>query len=392
MVAKWSLEFATVVGDRTIERFDADIGRLSKYIGKTGSLDATIPIPNPNIGRRANAVFGGEGRLAMYAYRDNALWWGGFVDTTRISGGRSGSQLDVSGASFESYPDRRTARTKGALTNREQLDIGKFLWDEMQGDGLGASIGVETPQHSPSGRRRDFSWKPSDVRTYGSLLKEVSNRADGFEWIIDIWDDGFVRHRALNMGYPLIGRPTRPYVLTYPGQILEYEIEGDALDGANSFQARGKAPDPVGVAGTPGGGGTASIKQDPIMSAVYQDDGLLRSGHARIDAVIERDTVTQVSTLNDWAKLARDTRSGPLVLPEITCRLDGFDQSILGSELLIRISDLPFPPGPEGAPGYEGLARVIGYEIDPGEQGADDIGRLIFENPYDQDHMKKDPN
>jgi hypothetical protein len=72
--------------------------------------------------------------------------------------------------------------------------------------------------------------------------------------------------------------------------------------------------------------------------------------------------------------------------------MDGFSPAILGSVASIQIRDYPFPTGPAGEPGWQKSARVIGYEIDPGEFGADDVVKLILENPYDDDNMKRNPD
>jgi len=395
----WHLTFATAVGDVTIDSFPCEIEELSRYIGKTGLLDATIPIPNAQVGRRMKDIIGGEGRLSVYAYRDGECWWGGFVDNTRVVSSSLGAVLYVKGSSFEAYVDRREHREDTTWTGVEQTQMARRLWDYMQGTGPGSSIGVNTNIPTLNTKARDMSWLRSDIKTVGSILKEVSNRVDGFEWAIDCYNIGTQRHRDLVVGHPIIGRPETAVTLEYPGDILTYEIEGDALDGATSFQARGKAPDPVGKPGTPGnkdgtgGSGTAAEKVPPIMSTkAFTDDGLHAVGYVRIDATVDRPTVTEVATLDAWAELALEMRSGPLVLPAVVARMDNITQAALGSNFKLRINDYPYPEGPMGEPGYEDIARVIGYEISPAEFGASDVLKLIFENPYDKDNQKRAPD
>lgn len=128
------------------------------------------------------------------------------------------------------------------------------------------------------------------------------------------------------------------------------------------------------------------------MSDEFFADDLINDGYTRVDATVDRPTVTQKVTLDDWARLARDMRSGPLVLPSLVCRMEGFNQAILGSTVKVAIRDFPFPTGRNGEPGWSGAVRVIGYEIDPGEFGGEDIVRLVFENPRDNDNLKRNPN
>lgn len=395
----WHLTFATAVGDTTIDSFPCEIQELSRYIGKTGSIDATVPITNPDLGWRMREVIGGEGRLSVYAYRHGECWWGGFLDNTRVVSSNLGAELQIKGSTFEAYVDRREHREDTKWVGVEQTQMARRLWDYMQSTGPGSSIGVNTNIPNLTTKARDMSWLRADIKTVGAILKEISNRVDGFEWAIDVYDDGVQRHRDLTVGYPIIGRPDVGMTLEYPGDIITYEIEGDALDGATSFQARGKAPDPVGKPGTPGnkdgtgGSGVAAEKVPPIMSSKeFNDDGLHKAGYVRIDATVDRPTVTEVATLDAWADLALKMRSGPLVLPAIVARMDNITQAALGSNARLRISDHPFPEGPYGEPGWEGLARVIGYEISPGNFGADDVVKLIFENPYDKDNQKRSPD
>lgn len=402
----WRVVFARTVNDATIASFDCEISKLSRYVSpKIGELQIQIPVPNYEVGRDATLILNGAGKTSMYVYRDGEIWWGGFMDDVSVNGSGDYPVVTVSGASFEAYLDRREARADFNLS-MEQTNYAKWAWDYVQApigmlDGTirYPNIQVDTPTPKASGRNREFTMVRSDIKTIGSVLKEVSNRADGFEWIIDCFNDNAgVRRRVLTTGYPIIGRPDSGIILTFPGDVIDYSIQTSALDGAISFQARGKAPDPVGSPGTPGnkdgsgGGGTPAEKQPPIMSSIFANQDLLAQGYTLTDTTIDRPTVTEVSTLDDWAKLARELRSGPLSLPSVTCRIDNFTQSILGSTVTLRINDYLWPPGPTGEPGYSTSVRVIGYEVDPGEFGADDIVKLTFEDNADKDNLKRSPD
>lgn len=404
----WRIEIAMATTDKTVDSFECEISQLTRYIGKAGALQGEVPIHSAAIGKRIKPVIGGEGRMTVYAYLGDVCWWGGFLDRTKLVSNAFGAKLEFSGSTFESYPDRREARTDEAFTAKEQTEYARWLWDYIltSGPGTSGNLRINTDFPAVTSKKRDMSWKRSETRTVGAILKEISNRVGGFEWMIDCYNSGGTRFRDLLVGYPAIGRPDYKLTLTYPGNIMEYEIEGDALDGATSFQARGKAPDPVGSpnpskgvydkeTGTTtvvgGGGAKGSEREEPIMSKEFHAEDLMKVGHIRTDATVDRDSVTEVETLNDWAELAREMRSGPLVLPAILARMDGLNQSVLGSNVHLRINDHPFPQGEYGEPGYEHTARCIGYEIDPGEYGAPDVFKVIFENPYDDDAMNRIP-
>lgn len=413
-VGDWRVEFAYTATDATVASFDCTITKLSRFVSpKIGDLQLSIPIPNDAVGRDAYRVLGGEGKMSMYAYRGDELWWGGFVDHTEIdSGGQILPTLTVSGASFEAYPDRREIRHDMSL-DMDQMAYAKFCWDYIQiRDRVGGNINVDTSEAGVfSGQDQKAEVLRSDIRTVGNLLKDVANRIDGFEWIIDCHvDDTGMRRRTLVTGYPTIGRPNGDYVLNYPGNALSYKITGDALAGAVSFQARGKAPTKTSTVKGTGSRGvynpvtrttkivtgsktnTTSTKEPPIMSDEFTNDALIAAGYTLTDATVDRSNIEDVSILNDWANLARSMRSGPLVLPSATARMDGFNQGILGATIRLRITDWPFPTGPNGEPGWEGSARVIGYEVNPGEFGAEDVVSFTFENPYDKDNMQRSPD
>lgn len=395
---EWRVTFARTGNDANIADFDCTINRLARYVSpKVGELAIQIPIPNAEVGADAAKVFDGAGKTSMYVYRDNEIWWGGFMDEAEVDSSGAYPMVTVRGASFEAYPDRREVRTDENLS-MEQTHFAKWAWDYMQ-KSPGGNLLVETPTPPASGRNREYEVKRHEIKSVGTVLKEVSNRANGFEWIIDCYNNTQgTRSRRLVTGYPVIGRPSDGKILTFPGDVITYRVSAAALDGAISFQARGKAPDPVGSPGTPGnkdgsgGGGTPAEKQPPIMSKIVTNEDLLRQGYTLTDTTIDRPTVTEVSTLDDWAELARDLRSGPLTLPYVTCRIDNFTQSILGSVVHLRINDYLWPLGPNGEPGYQINARVIGYEVDPGEFGADDVVKLLFEDPRDADNIKRSPD
>ena len=390
---KWRIVFANSRDDKTLDSFECEISRVSRYIGKAGECEGAIPITNMDIGARASLILGGAGRLTMYAYYGEQCWWGGFLDNTRLVSTDIGTALSFSGASFEAYPDRREARVDAAHKQVEQTEYARLLWNYMQSTGPGSNLLINTDFKPIASKKRDMSWKRSEAKKVSSILKEISNREGGFEWIIDTYEDEGIRRRVLNVGYPQIGRPSSALTLTFPGNIIRYEIEADALDGATSFQARGKAPEPVGTPNPKGTSSTAkgSEPAEPIMSKEFHSDDFLKNGYIRFDQTVERDTVTEVATLNAWAELARSSLSGPLVLPQITAELTAFEQNVLGSNITIRIRDYAHPVGAYGEPGYNHVARCIGYEIDPGENGRQDTVRLVFEDPSDDDHLERSP-
>lgn len=368
----WNVLIATARGDKTIDRFDCNIGSLSSYIGKNGALQATIPIPNAAIGARCQAIRGRAGQLSGYVYYGSDLWWGGLINSTPIKGGRTGSTMGLAGASFESYAGRREVRTDNVWNRVEQLEFPRTAWNAMQSTADG-NLGITVPAAAASGVTRDLTVLRSEARTWASVLNETSSRDDGYEWLIDVYDDGTgKRYRELKTGYPTIGRARFDQIFTYPGNIIDYSIDDDALAGATSFQARGDS------VGPPAAGGSS---QQPLMSTAGAFDAtdLLSSGFLRFDATTDRQGVKDQYTLNNWAARDRALRSGAVPLIDISVQLGGFNRSILGSTFQAQIDDFVFPRGANGEPGYVSRQRCIGYEVKPYERGTADEIKLIIE-------------
>lgn len=366
----WSVVLATAIGDVTIDRFDCNISQLSSYIGKNGALQASVPITNAAIGAKCQAVAGRAGQLTAYVYHDTELWWGGLVNSTPIKGGRTGPTMDLTGASFESYLDRREIRTNTTWNNVEQVEIARTAWNTVQNTADG-NLGINVPSAAASGMLRQLTVLRTEARTWSSVLKEISGRANGFEWLIDVYDDGTgARFRELKIGYPQIGRARFDQVFSYPGNIIDYTLDWDALAGATSFQGRGDAVGP-----------TNGSQQQPLMTAAgaYDATDLLAHGSVRFDATIDRQGVKDSATLNSAIGQVLATRAGAVPFIDIAVQLGGFNRSILGSTFQAQIDDFVFPQGPGGAPGYVGRYRCIGYEVKPEERGSTDEIKLIIE-------------
>lgn len=368
----WNVLIATARGDKPVDRFDCNIGSLSSYIGKNGALAATVPIPNRAIGERCQAIAGRAGQLAAYVYYGADLWWGGLVERTPVKGGRTGPSMEISASSFEAYPARREIRTDSSW-NMEQLEYPRTAWNAIQSTADG-DLGITVPAvAAASGISRAYSVLRSDARTWQSLLKETAAYADGYEWIIDVYDDGTgKRYRELKSGSPTLSRPRFDQVFSYPGNIVDYSLDWDSTAGATSFQERGDS------VGDPAPGGSS---QQPLMSTAGAFDAtdLLNNGFVRFDATTDRQGVKDRATLDNYGARDVKQRSGAIPLLDISVQLGGFNRSILGATFQAQIDDYLFKQGANGAPGYVSRHRCIGYEVKPYERGSADEIKLIIE-------------
>jgi hypothetical protein len=366
------VEIAEAVTDTTIDRFECNISQLSSYIGKAGALTATIPIPNQTIGDRCQAIKGRGGQLTGYVYHGADLWWGGIISGTPLKGGgRHGSTMGLSAATFESYAGRREVRTDTTWTDVEQLEILRGAWNAMQSTADG-NLGVTVPAMPASGITRRTKALRSEAKTWAAVIGEISTPVDGFEWLIDVYADGNgTRYRQLIAGSPKVGRAVRPEVFAFPGSIIDYSLDWDALAGATSFQARGDAV-----------GALSGNQRQPLLSTAgaYDATDLLNHGMLRFDATVDHAGAKLVSQVNNYAQRDLAKGAGAIPIIDISVDLAGFNRSILGSVFTVQIDDFAFKRGPNGEPGYVGQHRCIGYEITPAERGQPDQVHLIIED------------
>lgn len=386
MTDVWTLVFATVIGDKTIDQFECEISKITKYIGKSGSLQAKIDVPaieatsfgmfsanTTDLSQRLEPIIYGAGKFSVYAYYGNTLWWGGFLSEVTISGSRTGTTVDISAISWEGVLDRLIpVDVYQTFTSIEQLDLAAEIWKRAQSPTrVNAQFGIDIQTYTPSGVKRDLSWRRSTGSTWATILNEMANRENGFEWLVNVYSDGVKRHRDVIFGYPSIKRQGPVQQLMYPGNIQSYQIKSDLLAGATSFQARGTAEQPIG-----------SEVQEPILSDIVELDWPKTEGLMAMDFLIDRNSVSRKDTLNSWAIKYALTRTGPYNFPSIKCDIESLnDGSIIGQSIRLSISDQLFHKTIDGKPGYVQEMRVIGFEIDPKIRGQLDSVSLILEDP-----------
>lgn len=370
MTDSWQLEIATLRGDITIlDATSASGVKFERYVtGKTGSLTATLTAPNRSQAEKLQAIARDDATLTLGCYlrRGRDLWGGFRLDDADVTlNARGGTTISISGTTLEGYLDDRTWDTTTTWTNIEQLEIARQIWQAAlaaEGD-----LGIDVPAVTASGMKRDLAVARSDNRTLRSLLDEISNRVGGFEWMINTYLVDAVRHRELLLGYPTISRSTSD-VLSFPGQLLTFNRKISRNGGGTRFWARGSAPDDV--SGDP---------QLPLLSPILRSEDLLAAKAVLIDNVLDETDVKIQATLNARGVGHQQMHAGVRTYVKATARVQDVTAGMLGSNVLLRVSDPIYPAGPNGAPGLESRHRVIGLSVTPDERGQSEIAELLFE-------------
>lgn len=337
---------------------------LDDYIGKTGTLSGTIPVPNRAMADRVRAAIA-PGRTALWAERNGAVWWGGILWTSTVaSDARGFLSVQIQAGTFDSYLDHRIVYDTQVAGNVDQFDIARGLIDYAQAQ-PGGDIGIEYGTEA-SGVVRDREFLQFDHHPVRELLDQLGSVEDGFEWRIAAYRETNGRRiKRLQLGHPVIRTGTSEIMLDHPGPVLAYAWPTDATRTANVWQSRG-ATDNTNQA----------ADSVPIMSTMYRADDLLDAGWPRLDGSSDYPTVDTAPLLDAHARADLATAAHPRTIPEITVRLDErITPALLGATIRLRIRDMWHPRT------LDERYRVVGIAVTPPERGRPETARLYLENP-----------
>ncbi|MFC5720377.1 hypothetical protein ACFP1Z_09405 [Streptomyces gamaensis] len=336
---------------------------LDDYIGKTGSMSATIPVPNAQTAARIRRALL-PGRTAVWVERGLEVWWGGILWTARITSSTRGElQVQVQAATFDSYLDHRMLTDTHTAARTDQYDIVRGLISYVQGT-PGGDIGI-TYSGAPSGVLRDRTYSRYDLPRIRDLISQLAAVEGGFEWRIAAYRDPASGRRVkeLQLGTPVIRTGTADIVLDHPGPVLSYTWPVDATVQANTWQSRGASTNQ-----------NQTEESVPLLSELLVDDTAITAGWPRLDGSSDYSTVITPSVLDAHARADHARARTPLTIPEITVRMDGsITPALLGATVRLRIRDLWWPEG------LDARYRIVGLAITPPERGRAETARLSLE-------------
>lgn len=328
------------------------------YIGKPGSLSATLPVPNRRMAHRVKQIV--EGRTAVYLERGEQVCWGGIVWTLTPAMDEQGLvTVALQAATFDSYAARRHIRQNLTYTDTEDLTVVRRLWEHIQA-APGGDIGVDYAP-APPGTRRTVTYQDGEETPVEEAITQLAAMEPGFEYLVSVYRDPATGQRAkrLVFGVPRIHVGEGTTVLDLPGDILTYSFPRDATRGGTTSRARG---------GTPEGA------QGPVMSDEYVAQALIDSGFPRIDTTSDHSNVTDKAALNALARAELAALGGPVVIPAVRVRL-GADTTpaLLGTTVRLRIHDVWFSEG------LDASYRVVGVKVTAPERGRAETAELFLE-------------
>ncbi|MFF9705045.1 hypothetical protein ACF1FE_28245 [Streptomyces griseofuscus] len=354
--------FCDLRSDALLDALPVQGVSLDDYIGKSGSLRATVPVPNGEIAERARRALV-PGRTAVWVERGREIWWGGILWTLNLASDARGflsAQIQCGG--WESYLYRRLLFDGQVAQGVDQFDIVRGLLDYVQST-PGGDIGI-TYDGEPSGVTRDREFSRYDLPVIGDLISQLAAVERGFEWRIASFRDADGRRtKRLVLGHPIIRAGAAEIVLDHPGPILTYAWPYDASALANGWQSRGAAIN-----------SNQAADSVPLMSERLVADDDLAAGWPRLDGSSDYTTVEDPTTLDDHARADWNAARRPVQIPEVEVLLgDNVSPALLGSTVRVRIRDLWHPAG------LDARYRVVGLSINPPERGRPETAKLYLE-------------
>ncbi|CAM2785558.1 hypothetical protein STAL104432_02995 [Streptomyces albus] len=360
----YRLLLCDLMTDRLVDSLPVQGLSLDDYIGKTGSMRGTVPIPNARLAARARQALT-PGRTGVWVERGPDIWWGGILWTLNLSSdarGFLGAEIQAGG--WESYLYRRLLHDDYAVTGRDQLDIARDLLAYAQ-SAPGGDLGI-VADPGLSGVLRDRAYSRYDLHTIGDLLDELAAAEDGFEWRIASYRaDDRTRARRLQLGYPVLHTGAADVVLDHPGPVLSYAWPMDATEMATTWQTRG-----------------ASINRNqtedsvPLTSPLLVAEQDIATGWPRLDGTSDYTTVEDQSILDGHARADLAASRRPGQIPEIEVLLGGVvSPALVGATVRVRIRDLWHPDT------LSARYRVVGMSVSPPERGRPETAKLYLEVP-----------
>ncbi|WP_374986313.1 hypothetical protein [Streptomyces fradiae] len=353
--------FCDLRTDQVLDALPLTEAKFDDFIGKPGSLSATVPLPEPALAARAKEALK-PGRTAVWLERDGDIWWGGVLWTCTPAADEQGRMtVQFQAGTFDSYLDHRILSADMVLLQADQFDIARALVahaQEQEGGDIGISLGAEM-----SGVHRDFASGYTALARVRELLDKLAQLADGFEWRVHCHRDGQGRRvKRLQLGHPRIETSQADIVLDHPGSVLSYSLPTDSTVQANVWVARGESAN------------TDQTRDSLPVTAVESEPADLAGGWPRLERTSDHTGVADTATLRSLARaeLARQRR--PELIPQLTVVLDDrITPALLGARIRLRVTDLWHQDG------LDAHYRIVGLAVNPPQRTKPETATLYLE-------------
>jgi hypothetical protein len=350
--------------DQVMDRIPVQGLQFDDYIGKTGSLTATVPAPTSDLAARAQTALL-PGRTMLWLQRGMDIVWGGILWTATPTRDERGFwTVKLQAAGVESYFRQHQQLTDTQVSaGVDQLDIARGLIAYCQAR-TGGNIGVEIDYTLTSGTPRDRTYLSYDLPWIGQLIDQLAATQGGFEWRIDCYrsPDGN-RHKALQLGYPKISIGSTDIVLTSPGPVTAYSLPQDATVQANAWTSRGASIN-----------NNLATTSYPLMSGPLTTPADYTAGWPRLDGSSDYSSVSIQADLDQHAAADLAMQVRPVTIPTVRVLTGSMALPPLGSTIRLNLRDTVWYPA-----GMVARYRLVGYRVTPEERGRPESADLYLE-------------
>ncbi|MFB7900200.1 hypothetical protein ACFC1B_28215 [Streptomyces xiamenensis] len=362
----WRMLVCDLRSDQVLDVLPVHGLRTEEWIGRTGTLSGTIPVPTPELAARVRAAVV-PGRTALWVERGREIWWGGILWTAEPQTGERGAvTVAVQAATWDSYLSHRKLYDTLTASNTDQYDIARGLIDYAQ-QTPGGDIGIETGAEV-SGVLRDRTYRRYDLPVIRDLIDNLAAVENGFEWRIGSYRDTASGRRVkrLQLGHPTIRTGNADIVLSYPGPVMSYRWPHDGTSRANAWQSRGASDNT-----------NQAVESLPLMSPLLVDDSDIERGWPRLDGSSDYPSVERPTTLAAHARADAAAALTPRTIPQVTVHMGAapIGPALLGATIRLRIRDVWHPAG------LDERYRVVGIAAAVGERGQPETATLTLEVP-----------
>jgi len=301
-------------------------------------LDATIP-----------------GESWVVVIRDGKPIWGGFV-WSRVYQSQSKS-MQLFSESWEQYPTHQLVLSTVEAFD-EQRNVFVSLWSHMMAvPGRDVNI-ILPPATFPTVKLKSSSAINTDFRWYSELMSELSDAADGFDWIVDIIPDGPYFRKTLRVGYPTIGSANSSgLTFDYPGQILNYYATESMSAAATNVFTLGS------------GQGSEMLVHESTQ------DLMIAQGFPRWDKTVSRKDVSDFFNIDPVGIQEGLRRRPPMLTIKPSMKGDlspDFGDWGIGDACTLAIKDTRFPEGREVE------TRIVKWTLNPQTSTNPDEYTVLF--------------
>lgn len=370
----YTYRFANLLSDADVAEIELTNVRFDRRIIQPGAFSASIPVTNSDIATQVKKIV--PARTIVHVYRDADIWGTYIIWNMKMrSSGRGPVQVEIQGATLESWLYHRIVDVDLVYDNVDQFDIARGLLTNAQTGWTPYESNADLniiAQSNDSGVLRDRSYFLTDAASVGQRLEELANVDNGFEYMINTYVDvdAGARIREFVLATSM-GSSNLDILYTYPGSIITYDITYDAGDAATAWWTRGDTiQDDATATEYP------LMTAGPVLSSEWLDNGF-----PHLDKVVDYGSVTVLQTLEDYAAWWRDNHSGIKAVPVIEITTNDttlIPPSALGTSARFTIVDEMFSLGD-----FSSDNRVIGIEVTPPERGSQERIRLVIETAID---------